>query len=240
MARTHIYLVEDDPQLRDMLSDYLQGQGLELTTMGSAEEMLSRIDSSRRPDLILMDIGLPGMSGLDACRLLRRRGDAVAIILLTANADSVDRIVGLEMGADDYVDKPFSSRELLARARAVLRRGKAVPEAPADVEKSIRIGEWHFVAASRSLHRGQQVRVLNTVEYALLAELTATPGMPVARERLLSVSHIGKDTALLRAVDASILRLRRLLEVDPSSPRYIQTVRFHGYMFVPHAAEAWA
>jgi two-component system phosphate regulon response regulator OmpR len=239
MARTHLYLVEDDPQLRDMLSDYLRGQGLELTAMASAEEMLSHL-GSRRPDLILMDIGLPGMSGLDACRLLRRRGDAVAIILLTANADSVDRIVGLEMGADDYVDKPFSSRELLARARAVLRRGKPVSEAPPIGESSIRIGEWHFVRASRSLHRGQQVRVLNTVEYALLAELTATPGLPVARERLRSVSHIGKDPALLRAVDASIMRLRRLLEADPSSPRYIQTVRFHGYMFVPHSAEAFA
>ena len=239
MSRTHIYLVEDDPALREMLSDYLLGQGLELTAVGSAEEMLSRIDS-RRPDLILMDVGLPGMSGLDACRLLRRRGNPVAIILLTGNADSIDRVIGLEMGADDYVNKPFSSRELLARARAVLRRGK-VPEAPAtEAEKSIRIGEWHFVPASRSLHRAQQVRVLNTVEYALLAELTATPGLPVARERLLSVSHAGKETALLRAVDASIMRLRRILEADPASPRYIQTVRFHGYMFVPHSAEAFA
>jgi two-component system phosphate regulon response regulator OmpR len=235
----HFFIVEDDPTLRAMLSDYFAKQGLGLTAMASAEEMFKHIDK-QRPDLIFLDIGLPGMSGLDACQRLRSMGDQVAIILLTARTDAVDCIIGLEMGADDYVDKPFSARELLARARAVLRRGRIVPTTPLGTEKSIRIGEYTFVPASRSVHRGQEVRVLNMLEFALLTELTTTPGQPVTRERLLAVSHTGKDAVLLRAVDASIMRLRRMLEPDPSSPRYIQTVRFHGYMFVPHDAELFA
>jgi two-component system phosphate regulon response regulator OmpR len=236
----HIYVVEDDPTLREMLSAYFVDQRLEVTSMASAEEMFRLIDV-RPPELVVLDIALPGMSGLDACQRLRQRGDPVAIILLTARTDAVDRIVGLEMGADDYVDKPFSARELLARARAVLRRGTFGPStAAAEVEKSIRIGEWTFMPASRSLHRGQEVRILNTVEFALLAELTSQPGVPVTRERLLTASHAKKETALLRAVDASIMRLRRLVESDPSNPRYIQTVRYHGYMFVPHHADAYA
>jgi two-component system phosphate regulon response regulator OmpR len=233
----HLYLVEDDPALRGMLSTYFTQYGMDLTAMASAEEMFSQIER-RKPDLILMDVALPGISGLEACQRLRQRGVPIGIILLTGRTDEVDRIVGLEMGADDYVDKPFSARELLARARAVLRRGHFPAPAPATAtETAVQIGDWRFMPASRSLCRGQAVRVLNTVEYALLSELTASAGRPVSRERLLSVSHAGKDTALLRAVDASILRLRRLVESDPSNPRYIQTVRFHGYMFVPDAAE---
>jgi two-component system phosphate regulon response regulator OmpR len=235
----HFFIVEDDPTLREMLADYFAKQGLGLTAMASAEEMFGNIEK-QRPDLIFLDIGLPGMSGLDACQRLRSLGDQVAIILLTARTDAVDCIIGLEMGADDYVDKPFSARELLARARAVLRRGRLVPLTSMGTEKSIRIGEYTFVPASRSVHRGQEVRVLNMLEYALLTELTTTPGQPVTRERLLAASHTGKDAVLLRAIDASIMRLRRMLEPDPASPRYIQTVRFHGYMFVPHDAESFA
>jgi two-component system phosphate regulon response regulator OmpR len=230
--RQHLFLVEDDHALRGMLAEYFVSQGLELTPMGSTEEMFLRI--GERPDLVVLDIALPGMSGLDACQRLRQQGDQTPIIFLSARTDPVDRIVGLEMGADDYLNKPFAARELLARARAVLRRGPLGAASVPDAVKSIRIGEWTFLPASRSLHRGQEVRVLSTVEYALLAELTARPGMPVTRECLLTASHANKDTALLRAVDASIMRLRRLVELDPSNPRYIQTVRFHGYMFVPH------
>ena len=237
----HLYVVEDDPALRDLLCTYFTQYGMQATGVGNAEEMLA---VAEWPDLILMDVSLPGMSGLEACQRLRQRGAPVAIILMSARTEEVDRVVGLEMGADDYVGKPFSTRELLARTRAVLRRGPptgaGVGETRAAAEAPIHIGEWTFRPASRSLHRRQGVRMLNTVEYALLAELTAVPGQPVTRERLLAVSHAGKDTALLRAVDAAIMRLRRLLEVDPANPRYIQTVRFHGYVFVPQQAQALA
>ena len=238
----HLYIVEDDAALREMLSTYFGQYGMRVTEMDSAEALLERL-ASTMPDLILMDVSLPGLSGLEACQRLRQRGMPVSIILMSARNEEVDRIVGLEMGADDYVAKPFSTRELLARIRAVLRRGPptaTATEARAAVEVPIRIGEWTFRPASRSLHRREGVRMLNTVEYALLAELTAVPGQPVTRERLLEVSHVGKDTALLRAVDAAIMRLRRLLEADPANPRYIQTVRFHGYVFVPQQAEALA
>jgi two-component system phosphate regulon response regulator OmpR len=229
----HLYVVGDDQALRKLLVDYFLKQGLAVTAMASAEDMLLRI-GPERPDFLLLDAALPGMSGIQACQRLRGDGNFVPIILLTAGGDEVDRVVGLEMGADDYLTQPVSSRELLARIRAVLRRGTWPAGAATVPERSVRIGQFTFMPASRSLHRGQEVRVLNSVEYALLSELTARPGLPVARERLLEVSHKGVDTVLIRAVDAAIMRLRRLLEPNPASPRYIHTVRFQGYMFVPH------
>ncbi len=228
----HLYVIEDDAPLRDMVSGYFEKNRFTVTAMSSAEEMLQRIHRLR-PDLIVLDVGLPGMSGLQACQRLRGDGDRVPIILLTARSEEVDRIVGLEMGADDYLGKPFSARELLARVNAVLRRAAFTPGAPVDGGKTVRIGDYAFALDSRSLHRGQEVRVLNTVEYALLAELTTNPSVPVSRERLLAVSHTRKDAVLLRAIDAAIMRLRRILEPNPAAPRYIQTVRSHGYMFVP-------
>jgi two-component system, OmpR family, phosphate regulon response regulator OmpR len=233
----HLFVVEDDASLREMLTTYLEKQGLVVTTMPSAEDLLKRIHRLR-PDLIVLDVGLPGMNGLEACQRLRLEGDKVPIILLTARSEEVDRVMGLEMGADDYLSKPFSARELLARIRAVMRRAIAPPGLTSMQQPSVNIGEFVFSPATRSLHRGQEVRVLNTVEFSLLAELVGSPGVPVSRERLLAASHGRGDTLLLRAVDTAVMRLRRLIEPDPSEPRYIQTVRGHGYMFVPHLSTA--
>lgn len=229
----HLCICEDDEAMRDMLVGYLQTQGVAATGVGSAEELLQQMPLMR-PDLVVLDVGLPGMSGLQACQRLRAKGDQVPIILLTARSEEVDRIVGLEMGADDFLGKPFSARELLARTRAVLRRASSPLGLPRDDANVLHIGEFVFSVASRSLHRGNDVRVLNTVEYALLAELTAHSGQAVSRERLLAVSHTRRDAVLLRAVDAAIMRLRKAVEPDPGSPRYIQTVRGQGYMFVPN------
>jgi two-component system phosphate regulon response regulator OmpR len=229
----HLFVVEDDASLREMLTTYLEKQGLVVTTMPSAEDLLKRIHRLR-PDLIVLDVGLPGMNGLEACQRLRLEGDKVPIILLTARSEEVDRVMGLEMGADDYLSKPFSARELLARIRAVMRRAIAPPGLTSMQQPTVTIGEFVFSPATRSLHCGPEVRVLNTVEFALLAELVGNPGVPVSRERLLAASHGRGDTLLLRAVDTAVMRLRRLIEPDPSEPRYIQTVRGHGYMFVPH------
>jgi len=228
----HLFIVEDDPALRDMLTNYLEKQGLAVTAMSSAEELLRRIHRLR-PDLVVMDVGLPGMSGLEACTRLRAEGDRVPIVLLTARSEEVDRIVGLEMGADDYLGKPFSARELLARVRAVLRRTDSAPGVPRGSVQPVRIGDYTFAPASRSLHNGDDVRVLSTVEYSLLAELVASPFVPVSRERLLAAVHGRTDAVLLRTIDVAVMRLRRLLEPDPAEPRYIQTVRGRGYMFVP-------
>jgi two-component system phosphate regulon response regulator OmpR len=228
----HLFLVEDDPALREMLTDYLERQGLATTSMSNAEELMRRVNRLR-PDLIILDVGLPGMSGLDACRALRAAGDRVPIILLTARAEEVDRIIGLEMGADDYLGKPFSSRELLARIRAVLRRVDSGPGLPRGSATPVRIGDFTFAPASRSLHRGEEVRMLSSLEHGLLLELTCNPRVPIPRERLLAATHGRADAVLLRTIDVAVMRLRKLLEPNPAVPRYIQTVRNLGYMFVP-------
>jgi two-component system phosphate regulon response regulator OmpR len=228
----HLFVVEDDASLRDMVTTYLEKQGLAVTSMARADDMLKRINRLR-PDLIVMDVGLPGISGLQACQKLRADGDRVPIILLTARSEEIDRVMGLEMGADDYLGKPFSARELLARVRAVLRRSSIPPGAPLLTQPAVRIGEYIFQPAARSLHRGEEARVLNTIEFALLAELVGNPGVPISRERLLAASHGRGQSLLLRTIDTAVMRLRRLLEPDPTEPRYIQTVRGQGYVFVP-------
>lgn len=233
----HLFVVEDDAALRDMLASYLERQGLAVTTMPNAEEMLRRIHRLR-PDMVVLDVTLPGMSGLQACQKLRGDGDRVPIILLTARTEEVDRVLGLEMGADDYLGKPFSARELLARIHAVLRRVNVTPGVPvAAPSEVVPIGHYMFLPASRSLRCNGEVKVLSTVEYTMLTELVSNPGVPISRERLLAVSHSREEAVLTRTVDVAVMRLRRMVEPDPAMPRYIQTVRGHGYMFVPRAGE---
>jgi two-component system, OmpR family, phosphate regulon response regulator OmpR len=227
----HLFVVEDDASLREMLSGYLERHGMAVTALASAEALMQRLEQ-RRPDLIILDVGLPKMSGLEACRHLRAHGERVPIILLTARSEEVDRVLGLEMGADDYLSKPFSARELLARVRAVLRRTAFTTGAPQARSASVMIGDVVFMVAARRLQRGDEVWMLSSVEHAMLAELTARPGVAVSRERLLAVSHTGQVSASARAVDAVMVRLRRALEPEPAMPRYIQTVRGHGYVFV--------
>jgi two-component system, OmpR family, phosphate regulon response regulator OmpR len=234
----HLFVVEDDPAMRDMLSGYLEKQGLTVTGMPSAEDLLRRMHRLR-PDLVILDVTLPGMSGLQACQTLRAQGDRVPIILLTARTEEVDRVLGLEMGADDYLGKPFSARELLARIRAVLRRQGGIPGLPQAHDQTVRIGAHTFVPATRSLlGEDGQTRVLSTVEYAMLTELVTNPGTPISRERLLAASHSRGDDVLARTADVAVMRLRKLVEPDPAMPRYIQTVRGHGYMFVPGRPDA--
>jgi two-component system phosphate regulon response regulator OmpR len=234
----HLFVVEDDVALRDMLTAYFAKQGMVATGITSAEDFLRRLDRLR-PDLVVLDVTLPGISGLQACQRLRAMGDQIPIILLTARTEEVDRVMGLEMGADDYLGKPFSARELLARTRAVLRRQPAVVGLPQPNQAAVSIGPRVFDTASRCLV-GQDgaARVLNTVEYALLIELTANPGRPVSRERLLAASHDREVVVLPRTVDVAIMRLRKLVEPNQAEPRYIQTVRGHGYMFVPNASDS--
>ena len=231
----HLFVVEDDSAMRDMLTSYLEKQGMAVTAMPSAEDLMRRIHRLR-PDLVVLDVTLPGESGLQACQRLRAEGDRVPIILLTARTEEIDRVLGLEMGADDYLGKPFSARELLARIRAVLRRVSSTPGVPIAYEQDVAIGGHTFQPATRSLVAGDgSVRVLSTVEYAMLAELVTSPNVPISRERLLAVSHTREEVLLARTVDVAVMRLRKLVEPDPAVPRYIQTVRGHGYMFVPHA-----
>ncbi|CAB3771554.1 MULTISPECIES: response regulator [Burkholderia] len=234
----HLFVVDDDFSQRARLCAYLEKYGLLITQMKTGEEMLLRIHRVR-PDLIVLNAVLPNMSGLCACRELRADGDRIPIILLNDHGDDIERVLALETGADDCLSEPYTSRELLARVRAVLRRASSAPGGLWDSNVPIQIGDYEFNVARRSLIRGKDVRILKTVEFSMLAELTVNAGISVSRERLRAVSH-GRDQAIsLRAVDATVVRLRKLLEPNPGAPRYIQTVRGHGYVFIKNEQKGW-
>lgn len=234
----HVHVVDADRASRDGLVRYFESQGLTATPMDSAAELLRRLHRNR-PDMVVMDAGLAapgGPSGLQACRQLRDEGDRVPLILLSARNEEVDRVLALEMGADDVLGKPCPTRELLARIQAVLRRAIVPPGLPMLSTAPVPIGDQQFDMASRCLLRGEHVHVLSTVEYAVLAELVSNPGVAISRERLLAASHSRAEGLLLRAIDVAIMRLRKRVEPDPAQPRFLQTIRGHGYMFVPAAA----
>jgi two-component system, OmpR family, phosphate regulon response regulator OmpR len=233
----HVYVVDADAATRDSLRGFFELHGLTVTAMDSAHELLRRMHRMR-PDLVVLEMELPGTSGLQACQKLRADGDRVPLIFLSTRGEEIDRILGLEMGADDLLVRPYSPRELLARVHAVLRRAIVPPGLPMLAMAPVNIGALQFDLASRCLLEGERLQVLSTVEYAVLAELVANPGVAISRERLLSASHARAEGLLLRAVDVAVMRLRKRVEPDPAHPRFIQTIRGHGYMFVPASADA--
>ena len=226
-----IFLVDDDPDIRELTAAYLQKYGLEVLGFAQADDMLRRLQRLR-PDLLLLDWMLPGLSGMDTCKKLRAEQDDLPIIMLTARGEAMDRILGLEMGADDYLGKPFEPRELLARIQAVLRRRPqaSLPVAAAEVC----LGTWWFDPATRTLYHDQAVHMLTDAEYVLIKTLTERPGQPVSRDRLLEKMHGGPaEDVDPRSIDVAVYRLRKILEPDPNQPRVIQTMRGRGYVFVP-------
>ncbi len=187
--------------------------------------------------LVILDLMLPGEDGLSICRRLRGRGDDVPIIILTAKGDEVDRVVGLEIGADDYVSKPFSPRELVARINAVLRRRQPGPVhgAPSSHPQVLRFGQCELNLSTRELTRAGEKLVMTTGEFAVLEALAKHPHVPLSRDRLMDLSR-GKEHGVHdRSMDVQVSRVRRLVEGDSSKPRYIQTVWGFGYVFVPDA-----
>ncbi|MCU0869771.1 MAG: winged helix-turn-helix domain-containing protein, partial [Burkholderiales bacterium] len=184
-------------------------------------------------DLIVLDLMLPGEDGLALCRRLRTGGSAVAVIMLTAKGDDADRITGLDAGADDYLPKPFNPRELVARIHAVLRRGTAVPApVPADDPPPIRFGPFVLDVAMRRLERDGQPVAMTSGEFALLRALAMHAGMPLTRERLMELARGREYDQTDRAIDVQVSRVRKLIEDDPSKPRWLQTVWGLGYVFV--------
>jgi two-component system phosphate regulon response regulator OmpR len=189
--------------------------------------------------LIILDLMLPGEDGLSICRRLRSKGEDVPIIILTAKGDEVDRVVGLEIGADDYVAKPFSPRELVARINAVLRRRTPVTVhgAPSAVSQVVRFGQCELNLSTRELSRAGERLVMSTGEFAVLEALAKHPRVPLSRDRLMDLAR-GKEHGVHdRSMDVQVSRVRRLIEDDSSKPRYIQTVWGFGYVFVPDSAE---
>lgn len=227
-----LYVVDDDAEARKMIEQYLSRQDFEVVGMSSADELLRRLPR-RRPELVVLDVMMPGTGGLQALKQIRATGDDLPVILLTALSDYGDRINGLDIGADDYVGKPYNARELLARVHAVLRR-RRTPLAPLpDQDQPYSFGCCVLDPRTRSLSRKGQAVSLNPADFAVLRVLVRHPFKPMSRDRLLELTTIRGSDKNSRSIDVQILRLRRLIEENPDQPVHLQTVRGIGYVFVP-------
>ena len=228
-----ILIVDDDPGLSSLLERFFVSKGYRARAVPNVEQM-DRLLAREVFNLVVLDLMLPGEDGLSACRRLRAAGNRVPIIMLTAKCDELSRIKGLELGADDYLAKPFNPDELMARVRAVLRRQSApVPGAPGSEDESVTFGDYELSLATRELKRGDEVHMLTTGEFAVLKALVMHAREPLTRDKLMNLARGREWDALERSIDVQISRLRRMIEPDPSKPRYIQTVWGVGYVFVP-------
>lgn len=238
----HILLVDDDRQLLDLVARYLAEGGLRVSTARNAAHARAAL-ASARIDLVVLDLMLPGEDGLSLCRWLAARTDAhhVPVLMLTARAEEADRVVGLEMGADDYLTKPFALRELLARIRAVLRRTRMLPPRlqPVNQARALHFGEWTLDTTARHLLDAQGTLVsLTGGEFRLLRVLLDHPQCVLNRDQLLNLTQ-GRDAdAFDRSIDLLISRLRQRLRDDPREPRYIKTVRNEGYVLCAEVVAA--
>jgi two-component system, OmpR family, phosphate regulon response regulator OmpR len=233
--KTRILIVDDDQRHRELLVKYLGKEGYDVKAVPDAPTMDKQLARDRY-DLVVLDLMLPGEDGLSICRRLRAQQGAPAIIMLTAKGDDVDRIVGLEMGADDYLPKPFNPRELLARIVAVLRRRVPAgpPGAPAE-GGTYQFGEFSLNLATRSLARAGKPVALTTGEFSVLKVLVQHPRQPLSRDKLMELARGREYEVFDRSIDVQISRLRKIVEDDASHPKHIQTVWGFGYVFVPDA-----
>lgn len=228
----HIAVVDDDADVRDAVSEYLRRNGFSVSEAEDGEA-LRRLMAQRPIDLALLDVNMPGVDGLTLAREIRASGNA-GIILLTANSDDLDKIVGLEVGADDYVTKPYNPRELLARVRAVLRRGTRGGAPTATMGREVQMGRCRLNLDSRRLFEPDGTDVpITAMEFALLSTFAEHPRQVLSRDRLLDLAH-GRDMDPFdRSIDTRIARIRRKLEADPAKPDCICTVRGGGYVYNP-------
>jgi len=227
-----ILIVDDEPDVREVLEEYLGAHGY--AAMGAETAGAARAIAARHPiDLALLDIHMPGEDGLSLARHLRERYERIAIVMLTSAAAVVDRVVGLEMGADDYVSKPFDPRELLARIKSVLRRTSSSARADLGAAR-VRIGRCVLDLSAHRLtdDEGKEVP-MSPLEFDLLKALAEHPNRALSRENIMNLSQRRDWNPFDRSVDLRIMRLRKKIEPDPDHPRYIRTVRNEGYLFVP-------
>ncbi len=234
-----ILVVDDDARIRDLLKRYLTQEGLDVL-LAEDGRSLNRLLQRETVDLIVLDLMLPGEDGLSICRRLREAKDRTPIIMLTAKSEDIDRIVGLEVGADDYLGKPFNPRELLARIHAVLRRRPPpeVPGAPSSEEEVVRFGPYTLDLGQRQLRKQDTDLSLTTGEFAMLKALVRHPRQPLSRDKLAQLARGREFEPFDRSLDVQVSRLRKLIEEDPTAPRYIQTVWGVGYVFVPDGKSA--
>ena len=234
MNKTKLLVVDDDLRLRELLKRYLSEQSYVVDTVPDGASM-DRSLTRERYDLMVLDLMMPNEDGLAICRRLRAKGEMMPIIMLTAKGDEVDRIVGLEMGADDYLPKPFNPRELAARIQAVLRRQApaSLPGAPDADGAIIEFGPFKLDMGTRTLTRDNEPLPLTSGEFALLKVLASHAREPLSREKLTELARGREYGPFDRGIDIQISRLRRLIETDTSNPAYIQTVWGFGYVFIP-------
>ena len=226
----HILVVDDHQDIRDLIARYLEGHGYRVAVANGGVEMKAILKSSAI-DLVVLDIMMPGDDGLTLCRYLREQGDT-PIIMLTAMVEETDRVVGLEMGADDYLTKPFFPRELLARIKAVLRRTEAMPPQRETLEQeTVQFDSWKLDVTRRELLGSDGVAVpLSTAEFKLLTTFLAHPKRVLSREQLLDLTRGRQADVFDRSIDNQVSRLRRKVEIDPAKPELIKTVWGGGYM----------
>ena len=226
-----IIVLDDEAELRNMLQRFLTGHGFHVRVVADGKQ-LDRYLQREPYDLLVLDLMMEPEDGLTICRRLRAEGQTLPILMLTAKGDPVDRVVGLETGADDYLAKPFLPDELVARIRALLRRQKMAAGVPTVTSQTLRFGEYQFdVGTQTLLHRGEPVEV-HSAQMLLLHALGSSPNRPVSRENLLARARGRDHDALDRSIDVQILRLRQIIEDDPAKPRFIKTVWGVGYMLV--------
>ncbi|TFI58090.1 response regulator [Sphingomonas parva] len=231
-APPHIAVVDDEPDLRDAVATYLRANGYEVSEADGGEA-LHTLMRERPVDLVVLDVNMPGEDGITIARQLRSRGP-VGIVMLTANTELVDRVTGLEVGADDYVGKPFELRELLARIRAVLRRLETAEVAPATMGSEVRFGRCILDLETGKLRTEDGADVpITAMEHDLLAIFARNPNKVLSRHEIMAMAHHKEMGAFDRSVDLRIVRLRRKIEADPRLPRVLKTVRGGGYVFAP-------
>ncbi len=235
-AAAHILVVDDHREIRDLIGRALAKEGFRVSSAADGKAMRKALADSRI-DLILLDLMLPGESGLALCRELRAQS-RIPIIMVTAKGEEVDRVIGLELGADDYLPKPFGTRELSARINAVLRRGRGETESPLDKPKQYAFDRWILNVDARELVRDDGVTVpLSTGEFNLLIVMVERSGRVLSREKLLDLASGRTAGAFDRSIDTQVSRLRKKLELDPAEPRIIQTVWGGGYLFASNVAK---
>jgi len=229
--RTHILIVDDHADICDLVADYLSTEGYQVSVAGSGAEM-RRVIAQASADIVLLDVVLPNEDGLTLARMLRIDHPDIGIIMVTGRGETIDRIIGLELGADDYVTKPFHLRELLARIKSVERRAAFTASSPAPDASRLRFFGWLVDLAGRELVSpgGESVR-LTSGEFDLLAVFVAHPNEVLSRERLLDLARNREPSLFDRTIDVQVGRLRRKLGDDPKQPRLIRTVRGAGYLF---------
>ncbi|WP_137885510.1 response regulator [Pseudomonas sp. 2FE] len=230
-----VLVVDDEPEVRQLLEDYLGAQGYAVQSVGSSAELREKL-ASQLPDVVLLDVGLPGEDGLSLARFLRERHD-LPVIMISGAGSPLDRIIGLEVGADDYLAKPFDPRELLARLKTVLRRYQRTPAAQQDAGKAahrVQLGRYQLDLDSHQLldENGTEI-ALTVMEFDLLQAFAQRPNRPLSRDQLLNLTQNRDWNPFDRSIDIRIARLRRKLEADPDKPQIIRTVRGVGYMCVP-------